>query len=365
MDVQPSINSERKKSCVNCGAELTYEPGTDLITCDYCGHKEVIEESQQPFQELELNKYMQEMGAQSHSMEITMLHCKNCGANQHIEESYKSLHCVYCTMPLIVEDAYKDDWILPGAVIPFAFKQDKAHQIFKKWVAGLWWAPNNLQRASLSAENTKGLYVPYWTFDAELDAQYTGQRGEYYYVTRTTGSGKNKKTTRERRTRWYPAQGAVSGFVDDTLVKASKQKGGQIPSKIASWNLGDLKTFDTRFLAGYVTEKYTIPLKDGHIDAKERAKDIAGNWVRRDIGGDTQRINSLDMQLSEETFKHILLPVYISSYKFNSKRYNFYVNGQTGKIHGTRPYSFWKIFLAIVAALIVIAIVIYFIDRNK
>ena len=95
-------------------------------------------------------------------------------------------------MPLIVEDAYKDDWILPGAVIPFAFKQDKAHQIFKKWVAGLWWAPNNLQRASLSAENTKGLYVPYWTFDAELDAQYTGQRGEYYYVTRTTGSGKNK-----------------------------------------------------------------------------------------------------------------------------------------------------------------------------
>jgi DNA-directed RNA polymerase subunit RPC12/RpoP len=348
LNIEPAAHSERKKSCINCGAALTYEPGTDLITCDYCGHKEVIESSEQQFQELELHNYLKKMGAQSHSMEISMLHCRNCGANQHVEESYKSLHCVYCTMPLIIEAAYQDDWILPGAVVPFSFKQDKAHQIFKKWVAGLWWAPNNLQRASLSPENTKGLYVPYWTFDAELDAQYEGQRGEYYYVTVT-----------------YPASGDVSGFVDDTLVKGSIQKGGQIPQQIAFWKLEELKTFDTRFLAGYVTEKYTIPLKDGHLEAKEKARDIATAWARRDIGGDTQRVHRLEMQLSDETFKHILLPVYISSYKFNSKRYNFYVNGQTGKIHGTRPYSFWKIFLAILAALIVIGGIVYFVNLNQ
>jgi DNA-directed RNA polymerase subunit RPC12/RpoP len=365
LNIEPAAHSERKKSCINCGAALTYEPGTDLITCDYCGHKEVIESSEQQFQELELHNYLKKMGAQSHSMEISMLHCRNCGANQHVEESYKSLHCVYCTMPLIIEDAYQDDWILPGAVVPFSFKQDKAHQIFKKWVAGLWWAPNNLQRASLSPENTKGLYVPYWTFDAELDAQYEGQRGEYYYVTVTSGSGKNKRTRRERRTRWYPASGDVSGFVDDTLVKGSIQKGGQIPQQIAFWKLDELKTFDTRFLAGYVTEKYTIPLQDGHLEAKEKARDIATALASRDIGGDTQRVHKLEMQLSEETFKHILLPVYISSYKFNSKRYNFYVNGQTGKIHGTRPYSFWKIFLAILAGLMLIGAIVYVVNLKQ
>jgi hypothetical protein len=98
---------------------------------------------------------------------------------------------------------------------------------------------------------------------------------------------------------------------------------------------------------------------------KEKARDIATAWARRDIGGDTQRVHRLEMQLSDETFKHILLPVYISSYKFNSKRYNFYVNGQTGKIHGTRPYSFWKIFLAILAALIVIGGIVYFVNLNQ
>ncbi|MGB5983571.1 MAG: DNA helicase PriA [Nonlabens sp.] len=359
MNVTPTKNSERKKSCVNCGAELTYEPGTDLITCDYCGHREVIDEPQQPFEELELQKYLQSMGAQQHSVEISMLHCDNCGANQHVEDNFKSLHCVYCTMPLIVEDAYMDEWILPGAVVPFQLNQQKAHQIFKKWVENMWWAPNNLQRASLSAENTKGLYVPYWTFDAQLTSNYEGQKGVYYYTTRTVGSGKNRRTVRERKTRWSYASGQVKGFVDDTLVRASQQQGGRIPAQIARWNLEELKSFDTRFLAGYVTEKYTISLENGHLDAQKQAKEIAQNWIRRDIGGDTQRISSMDMDLKDETFKHILLPVFISSYNYDGKKYSFYVNGQTGKIHGTRPYSFWKIFLAIVFGLIVLGGVAY------
>lgn len=352
-----SKSSERKKSCINCGAELTYEPGTDLITCDYCGHKETIEQSDQLFEELELHKYLDKMGAQSHSMEISMLHCKNCGANQHVEESYKSLHCVYCTMPLIIEDSYQEDWIVPGAVLPFQLDQKKAHQVFKKWVDGLWWAPNNLQRATINPEYTKGLYVPYWTFDAQLVADYQGQRGDYYYVTKTVGSGKNKRTVQERRTRWSPAAGTINGFVDDTLVKATKQTKSQIPREVSNWSLNGLKNFDTKYLAGYVTEKYTIPLKDGHLVANKEAEQIAQNWIRRDIGGDTQRITAMDMHLSEETFKHILLPVYISSYTYNGTKYNFFVNGQTAAIYGKRPYSFWKIFIAILAVIIVIVLI--------
>lgn len=356
---QPDIKKvERKKSCVNCGAELLYKPGTDTIACEYCGHKEIIEQSNQPYQELELFAYINEMGAQSHSVEITLLQCKNCGAEQHVEENYKSLHCVYCTQPLILEDVYKEEWILPGAVIPFQLDQKQAHAIFKKWVSALWWAPNNLQRASLSAESTKGLYAPYWTFDAQLQASYTGERGEYYYVTKTVGSGKDRRTVQERRTRWYPASGNVSGFVDDTLVKASNQRSSQIPNQIARWNLSKLETFQNSYLAGYITEKYTIPLKDGHLEAKAEAKNIATNWAMNDIGGDTQRVHTVDMKLNEETFKHILLPVYISSYSYNSKRFSFYVNGQTGVIYGSRPYSFWKIFLAILAGLILVGLFI-------
>ncbi|MEZ4778000.1 MAG: DNA helicase PriA [Flavobacteriaceae bacterium] len=367
MQTEPQQKSELKKACVNCGAELLYAPGTTELKCEYCSYTQTIAPSESGFEELELQPYLEALGSQSHSEVITMLQCKNCGANQHIEENYKSLHCVYCSSPLVIEDAHKEEWILPGAVLPFQLNQNKAHQIFQKWVAGLWWAPNKLKKASLDPQNTKGLYSPYWTFDAQLFANYTGQRGDYYYVTvpyTTTVNGKTVTRTRqEQRTRWTPASGSISGFVDDTLIKASKQKSGVIPPKVARWNLKELKPFDSSYLAGFVTEKYTIPLQEGHLESNKEARKIAERWACRDIGGDTQRVTSLDMKLTNETFKHILLPVYISAYRYNGKRYNFFVNGQTGAISGQRPYSFWKIFFFVLGILIVIGTIIYFANQ--
>jgi hypothetical protein len=259
---------------------------------------------------------------------------------------------------------YKEDWILPGAVLPFQMDQKKAHQLFKKWVDGLWFAPNDLKKAAVDPQNTKGLYSPYWTFDAQLSATYTGQRGDYYYVTvpyTTTVNGKSvSKTRQERRTRWTFASGSISGFVDDTLIKASQQKSGIIPPKVARWDLKQLQPFDSSFLAGFVTEKYTIPLKEGHLESNKEARKIADSWARRDIGGDTQQITSINMKLREETFKHILLPVYVSAYRFKGKRYNFFVNGQNGALSGQRPYSFWKIFFFVLAILAVLTVIVIF-----
>ncbi len=359
-----SKSSELKRSCVNCGAELTYSPGTTELSCSYCAHVQSIDTPENGFEELELKPYLEQMGSQSHSEEIAMLKCRTCGANQHIEEHYKSLHCVYCSTPLIIEDVQHEDWILPGAVLPFQLDHKKAHEIFKKWVDSLWFAPDKLKKAALDPEKTKGLYAPYWTFDAQLRADYTGQRGDYYYVsvpyTATVNGKPVQRTRQERRTRWSPASGSVDGFVDDTLIKASKQRSGIIPAKVGRWKLEALQPFNSSFLAGFVTEKYTIPLKEGHLGATKEARNIAESWSRHDIGGDTQRISHVDMKLKEETFKHILLPIYISAYTYKGKRYNFFVNGQSGILSGERPYSFWKIFFMVLATLLVIAAIFIF-----
>jgi len=348
MNQETPKRSEQKRSCINCGAELKYKPGSSVIKCDYCNHEEAIPPSETDFEELELHPYLKKMGAQSHTEKISMLHCKTCGANQHIEENYKSLHCVYCSQPLIIEDTYHEDWILPGAVLPFQLDHQQSHAIFKKWVNTLWFAPNKLKRAALDPQKTKGLYVPYWTFDANLYAEYKGQRGDYYYVTEsynTTVNGKNVTRTRQvQKTRWTYASGSVKGFIDDTLISASEKKRNTIPKKITNWNLEQLEVFNSSYLNGFITEKYTLSLENGHLKSTEKAKKIAKIWAKQDIGGDTQRVSQLNIKLNEETFKHILLPVYISSYIFNSKKYQFYINGQNGVIEGDRPYSFWKIF---------------------
>lgn len=352
--------SELKKACVNCGAELKYKPGTTSVVCEYCGHKESIEPAKSTYRELELYSYLQEYGDQSHSEEITVLHCNNCGAEQHVEDHLKSLSCVYCGTPLIVEDARKEQWILPGAVLPFQIDKKEAHSIFKKWVHGLWFAPDKLQKASLDPLYTQGLYLPYWTFDANLYAKYTGRRGDHYYETERYRDANGKTQTRTvQKTRWSYASGSVSGFIDDQLIGASRQNTGRIPAKITNWNLQKLEPFKSDFLAGFVTEKYTISLHEGHLQSEQEMRQIADRWARRDIGGDVQEVHSLDMSLTDETFKHILLPVYICAYSYNNKKYNFYINAENGSISGSRPYSFWKIFFLILAILMVVLVIVW------
>jgi len=352
--------SEKKKACANCGAELKYKPGSHQIKCEYCGYEEFIEQAKSSFEELELQHYLEVVGNQAYTETIDLLHCKNCGGNQHVEESYKSLHCVYCGEPLIREDVEKEGWILPGALIPFQLDQKSARKIFKSWVGKIWFAPNKLKRAALDPEGLHGVYIPYWTFDSQLQARYVGQRGDYYYETQRVQTPQGVQTKKVRKTRWQPASGEVGGFVDDILINASKKKQAEIPSGISRWNIKELVPYNSNYLSGFVTEKYTIPLKEGHHRSFQRAKEIAHNWIRRDIGGDTQRIHQADIKLSEETFKHILLPLYLSTYHYSGKNYHFYINGQTGEIHGTHPISFWKIFFLVLAIIVVVALISFF-----
>ncbi|MFS4415591.1 DNA helicase PriA [Maribacter sp. 2307ULW6-5] len=352
--------SEHKKGCANCGAELRYKPGSQQLHCDYCGYEEFIEAAKSSFEELELQHYLKIVGNNAHAQTIQLLHCKNCGANQHVEEHYKSLKCVYCSEPLILEDMEREGWILPTALVPFQLDLKEARAIFRKWVNGLWWAPDKLKKAALDPEGLHGLYLPYWTFDAHLRAHYRGQRGDHYYERQTYRTKQGRQTRQVRKTRWRHVSGTVSGLLDDILIVASQEKGRQLPAKIAFWNLKELVAFNSKYLSGFVTEKYTVSLKEGHHRSFQQAKRMANTWIRRDIGGDAQRIHQTDIALSNETFKHILLPVYISAYRYNGKNYHFYINGQTGTVTGGRPYSFWKIFFLVLFVLVVIALIAIF-----
>jgi DNA-directed RNA polymerase subunit RPC12/RpoP len=225
--------SEYKKACANCGAELRFKPGSHQLTCEYCGYEEFIEQSKSSFEELELEHYLKIVGENAYTETIELLHCKNCGANQHVEENYKSLNCVYCSEPLIREDIEKEGWILPGALVPFQLDSIKAQSIFKDWVNKIWFAPDNLKKAALDAEGLHGLYLPYWTFDSNLSASYQGQRGDYYYETQTYNSDKGKRTRQVRKTKWTYTSGNIEGFVDDILINASERKRKGIPTKVA------------------------------------------------------------------------------------------------------------------------------------
>jgi hypothetical protein len=204
-----------------------------------------------------------------------------------------------------------------------------------------------------------GIYVPYWTFDAATRSRYQGERGEHYYETRTVTVQVNGRSERRQeqvmKTRWYPASGRVARDFDDVLVIASRSLPGHMGDALAPWDFTALQPYTPEFLAGFQAEGYTVGLADGHAVARDRMAEVIRSDVARDIGGDEQRIHSVDTDWSEETFKHLLLPVWMAAYKYNGKSYRFVVNGQTGEVQGERPWSIWKIGIAVVLVVALVA----------
>lgn len=346
-------------SCQNCGADLKYQPGTKSLVCQYCGTTNQIEPDEVEIEEIDFLSHLDLQPQAGDEMSIHAAKCNKCGATSSLDKDLKSALCPYCANPLIIDDAHTEHFLKPKSLLPFKLTADEATVAFKKWIKKLWFAPNALKKNVLRSEHFKGVYLPYWTYDTDTYTRYTGMRGDYYYETETyttTENGKTVTKTRQvRKTRWWPASGSVSHFFDDILVVASNALPRTYVNKLEPWDLHNLTPFNEKYLSGFITEKYQLDLKGGFEQAKDDIQPAIDSLIRSDIGGDEQRILSKKTKYDRITFKHLLLPTYISAFWFKKKLYRFIVNARTGEVQGERPWSWIKITLAILLAIILLA----------
>lgn len=346
--------------CPECGAEMRFDPDSNKLKCNHCGHEQDFDgEGQSALANTEQDfKAALDNVLPAEDMEETRVtDCSNCGAQVEFEGDTYSKECPFCASPIVLEPRTSKR-IKPKGVLPFVLSEDKARDAMTNWLGKLWFAPGNLQEYARKGRKMNGVYVPYWTYDAQTESDYAGQRGTYYYVTErytTTENGKTVSKTRQvRKVRWRRVSGHISKFFDDVLVLASKALPKRFTDKLAPWDLSALVDFSPNYIAGYSAEAYTVDLREGFTEAEAIMEREIRALVRRDIGGDEQRINALNTSMSNLTFKHILLPVWLAAYKYNGKTYRFVVNGQTGTVKGERPWSKVKIALAVIAGVAVI-----------
>lgn len=131
-----------------------------------------------------------------------------------------------------------------------------------------------------------------------------------------------------------------------------------------AWELSHLVPYQPEYLAGFLAEGYTIPLASGHGIARQEMAGVIAMDVRRAIGGNEQRITGIETRYSDETFKHVLLPVWTAAYRYNGKSYRFVVNGQSGRVQGERPWSVWKIAFAVLLALALLLALLWLNERG-
>lgn len=356
--------------CAQCGADLRYAPGQTELKCDHCGHVQAIA-SQTPrnkaraLGEHDLAQGLANDLPAAASEEVRSTSCPSCGAVVEFQGAAHATECPFCATPVVV-DTGSHRHIKPQALVPFVLTEAESRVALVRWLGSLWFAPSSLLEYTRKGRAMAGIYVPFWTFDADTASRYTGQRGEHYYETRTvtvTVNGKSEqREERVQKTRWYSASGNVSRRFDDALVMASTSLPERLGNDLTPWDLAALEPYSPDYLAGFQAEGYTVVLSDGHAKARAAMANVIEDDVRRDIGGDEQRIDNVNTRFDDETFKHILLPVWMAAYKYGGKSYRFLVNGQTGEVQGERPYSWWKIGFAVVLVVVIVAGAIYLND---
>ncbi|MEO8384995.1 MAG: hypothetical protein ABI583_07130, partial [Betaproteobacteria bacterium] len=324
--------------CRACGAKLSFAPGTETLKCPYCGTENDIPKSNDAVEELSLEDWLKQLEATHETHQQEQVKCQNCGGEQTLPANLFASSCTFCGSP-ITSKGYAQRLIKPKSLVPFKVTKLQAQEKWRSWIRGLWLAPSALKNFAQSDGGIKGIYIPYWTFDAQTYTNYAGQRGDDYTENYQTTNDKGDRVTQSRtRTDWTNVSGNVSFFHDDVLVPASNSfadasskntgaaqaqqvmhaVGGTglstamsaLTSKFAggfrTWNTKELVPYQEEYIAGFQAEAYQVGLKDAFVGGKQQIDNRVEELVCADIGGDHQRITSLNTQYSHLTFKHIL-----------------------------------------------------------
>jgi hypothetical protein len=365
----PNATAEQLR-CESCGGVLLYEPAVSALKCKHCkavGGPHLLAPRTSGARELSLQAGLTNL-PRGFGTVAQAVQCNECGATVTLSPEERSGACLYCASPMVVTVAAGQTTITPESLIPFQVWKDRATEAFRGWLGGLWFRPNDLSKMA-KLEQIAGVYVPYWTFDAEVRSDWTAERGYHYTETetyQTTENGQSVTRTRQvTKTRWEHASGWRQDHFDDVLVCGSKGVPEPLVDKLATFDTKRLLPYSPGYLAGFRAEAYVVDLPQAWQKAQKKIDDEQERRCGSDVGGDTHRSLSVRTQTSRETFKHVLLPLYVAAYRYNDKPFQVLVNGQTAEVVGRAPYSFWKIALAVLAVLAVLALIFVLTRESK
>ena len=357
----------RTYPCSACGGELQFDIAAQDLGCPHCGtHRPIDDTGIDAPQEQDLDAAIAalrsgelERIAATSSDEHEVV-CQNCGGHTTFTGSLTATRCPYCATPIQRDDVHQAPARLPvDGVLPFRVAPAAARDEIKQWINSRWFAPNAFKQYSRTG-SFASVYGAYFSYDARTRSDYTGQRGDNYTV--TVGSGENRRT--ETRIRWRRVGGTVNNDFDDVTVLANDGLERTHVSALEPWPTGQAKGFNPQYLAGHLARTYDHDVEECFGEAKQRIDAAIEQSIRRDIGGDHQRIHRVNTRYWGLTYKHLLLPLWLLTVIFAGATYQVFINGVTGEVHGQRPYSKVKIALAVLGALIVATTLYFFFGRT-
>ncbi len=322
--------------CPQCGGETAYSVADGGITCAYCGyyeapHNETVGLEAESF---EFTVETVERAAQGWGEARKELLCQSCGGQISLPPGALTTACPFCASNKVIHHAAAQDALRPRFLIPFQIDEARCQQIGREWLGSSWLVPKELRRLA-SVSTFTPLYLPFWTFGSTSDATWRAQVGH----TETYRSGGKTK----RRTVWRWEDGRVRHTYSDLLTRGTNHVSLLLLEQINDYNLDALTPYDAQYLAGMQAQAYEVHLEDAWAMARQTMRDDTKKKCRAQASTNKIRNFSMQLDFQEESWRYILLPVYINTYYFENKPFQLLMNGQTGTIAGQRPADWRKI----------------------
>lgn len=361
----PETVALSKFACPACGGEAVWNPAKQKLVCPFCGTESPAKlDSGGAIVEHDLAAALRGIGNDQRGWlaEKRQVKCQSCNAISVLDPQRQAQNCEFCGSAQLVAYEETKPAFRPESVLPFRNSESDARDRIRAWYGKLWLAPNALKRRALT-DTVRGIYLPYWTFDAQIHAEWTAEAGHYYYTTETVSADGKLQTRQVQHTRWESAAGALDHFFDDDLVCASIGVHPDLLRGVEPFPTQELTPYAPGYVAGWVVERYQLDL----VAAAQRARDAMEAKIQAlcaaEVPGDTYRNLVVHTDYAGQTFKHILAPVWLLRYAYGTRAFQCVMNGITGAIRGEYPKSPWKVALLVIA--ILIGVLIFFSFAGK
>ncbi|MBI3417298.1 MAG: zinc ribbon domain-containing protein [Verrucomicrobia bacterium] len=350
--------ARQKFSCPACGAEAQWNPARKALICPYCNtvspaKLELTPAGEEVIQEHDLVTALRSIPDDKRGWQAkkTSVRCQSCQAISVFDATRVGQRCDFCGSSSLVPYEEIKEAFSPESLLPIKLAETNVRDMIRQWYGSRWFAPNKLKDRAMT-DTVHGIYIPYWTFDAQVHADWTAESGYYYYETETYRDANGNTQTRQvQRIRWEPSAGALDHFFDDELVPASRGVQEEMLRRVEPFPTKELVAYNPGFLSGWVVERYQIDLVAAAQRARAQMEGEIFQLCGTQVPGDTHRNLQVSTDYSGQTFKHILVPIWMLTYDYGARNFQVVINGYTGAIAGKYPRSWIKITLAVIAAL--------------
>ncbi len=330
--------------CPKCGGTTAFSAASGGVTCAHCGYVQIPSQKVVGVRADELEFTTETMEHANHGWGVTRkdLECQQCGARTSVPAESLTHTCPFCGSNKVLQRQDTRDALRPRYLIPFQFDLEKCRAIIREWSGNSWMTPGSLKNLN-DRSALVGIYLPYWTFDAVTKADWRAEVGhsetEQYF---DNGEWKTRTVTV-----WRWEQGQVQLVHDDLLVEGTSRLSKLLLGKLNTYDMAQLTLYEPGFLAGLQALAFDVPLEPAWEEGRQLMREITRRACEEKASTNQIRNFKMDLDFSDESWRYILMPVYLAAYSYNQNKYQVMVNGQNGTITGQRPVDWARIWLVV------------------